>query len=329
MLSAIIALTLSPALVRGVPAPHRPPAWADRLDADGIDKVRDGYSAVVSVCCGWPSCPWSSSRHRRSASSCSARSRRPASCPRRTRAPIFTVGAVARRRLGRAARATVVEQVENLIRPMPQVEAVLSIVGFSLLDGGNQPNAAFIVVRLKPFEDRTGPPMASRRVLGQIFGAAQQIRSAVVFPFNLPPIIGLSTSGGFEYQLENLEGRPTGRNGERDAGPGRRRQPGPAADARVLDLHRLQPLDLARYRPREGPGAGIVDRDVFNALQSDAWWILRQRLQLFGRTWQVNIQAEALDRSDPAAIYKIYVRNRGRDGAVALDRQVRIRSARR
>ena len=50
----------------------------------------------------------------------------------------------------------VVEQVENLIRPMPQVEAVLSIVGFSLLDGGNQPNAAFLVTRLKPFEDRAG-----------------------------------------------------------------------------------------------------------------------------------------------------------------------------
>ena len=56
-----------------------------------------------------------------------------------------------------------VEQVEDLIRPMPQVEAVLSIVGFSLLDGGNQPNAAFIVVRLKPFEDRTRPAMACRR----------------------------------------------------------------------------------------------------------------------------------------------------------------------
>ena len=43
-----------------------------------------------------------------------------------------------------------------MIRPMPQVGGVLSIVGFSLLDGGNQPNAAFIVVSLKPFEDRAG-----------------------------------------------------------------------------------------------------------------------------------------------------------------------------
>ncbi len=68
----------------------------------------------------------------------------------------------------------VVQQVENLIRPMPQVEAVLSIVGFSLLDGGNQPNAAFLVTRLKPFEQRPGAANGVHAVLGRDFrrGAA-------------------------------------------------------------------------------------------------------------------------------------------------------------
>ena len=37
--------------------------------------------------------------------------------------------------------------------------------------------------------------------------AGAQIRQANILPFNLPPIIGLSTSGGFEYQLEALEGQ--------------------------------------------------------------------------------------------------------------------------
>ncbi len=105
---------------------------------------------------------------------------------------------------------TVVRQVENLIRPMPQVEAVLSIVGFSLLDGGNQPNAAFIVVRLKPFRERTGPGDGVQSVIRRIFAAGQQIRSATVFPFNLPPIIGLSTSGGLRIPAGE-PGRPAAR----------------------------------------------------------------------------------------------------------------------
>ncbi len=101
----------------------------------------------------------------------------------------------------------VVERVEATLKTMPQIQNVLSIVGYSLLDGGAQSNAAFMVARLKPFADRTAAADKAQAVIGRVFGAAQSIRTAVVFPFNLPPIIGLSTSGGFEYQLQNLEGR--------------------------------------------------------------------------------------------------------------------------
>ncbi len=50
-----------------------------------------------------------------------------------------------------------------------------------------------------------------------MFGGVQQIRSATLFPFNLPPIIGLSTTGGFEYQLEALEGQDSVVLGQVDA----------------------------------------------------------------------------------------------------------------
>ncbi len=52
----------------------------------------------------------------------------------------------------------------------------------------------------------------------QTFGAGSQIRQANVLPFNLPPIIGLSTSGGFEYQLDALEGQDPVALGSVDAG---------------------------------------------------------------------------------------------------------------
>jgi len=64
-----------------------------------------------------------------------------------------------------------------------------------------------VVVRLKPFQDRLAAADGAQAVIGRVFGGVSQIRSANIFPFSLPPIIGLSTSGGFEYQLENLEGR--------------------------------------------------------------------------------------------------------------------------
>ena len=192
---------------------------------------------------------------------------------------------------------------------MPQVDAVLSIVGFSLLDGGNQPNAAFLVTRLKPFEDRVGAANGVRAVLGRIFGAAQQIRSAIVFPFNLPPIIGLSTSGGFEYQLENLEGRPP----EEMASVMQGMIAAANQDPRLMRVFSTftssNPsiwLDIDREKAQ---ALGLSISDVFNALQTTLGGYYVNDFNLFGRTWQVNIQADAADRSDAPAIYKIYIRN--------------------
>ena len=76
---------------------------------------------------------------------------------------------------------------------------MLSIVGFSFLDGGAQSNVAFLVVRLKPFADRTEPADKAAAVIGRIAGAVQSIRTALIFPVPLPAIQGLSTSGGVGY----------------------------------------------------------------------------------------------------------------------------------
>ena len=137
-----------------------------------------------------------------------------------------------------ARTRAVAERVEELIRPMPQVQGVLSIVGFSLLAGGNQSNAAFVVVRLKPFADRRAAADSAQAVIGRVFGAVQQIRQADIFPFNLPPIIGLSTSRRLRVPVAESRGQRPGGYEQRHARPARGGQPGPAAHTRVLHLQR-------------------------------------------------------------------------------------------
>jgi hypothetical protein len=66
--------------------------------------------------------------------------------------------------------------------------------------------------------DISGTDMGSadeaQALIGRVFAEGQQVRSANVIAFNLPPIIGLSTTGGFEYELEGLEGQePAEMNG--------------------------------------------------------------------------------------------------------------------
>ena len=97
--------------------------------------------------------------------------------------------------------------MEDLLLKMPQVADTFAVVGYSFLDTVSEPNAGFMVVKLKPFEDRTAAAESVQATIGAVFKDAQQIRSGNVIAFNLPPIIGLSTSGGFEYDLEALQGQ--------------------------------------------------------------------------------------------------------------------------
>jgi hydrophobic/amphiphilic exporter-1 (mainly G- bacteria), HAE1 family len=207
----------------------------------------------------------------------------------------------------------VVQQVENLVRPMPQVEGLLSIVGFSLLDGGNQANSAFLVVRLKPFQDRYAASDSARAVIGRVYGGVSQIRSANIFPFSLPPIIGLATSGGFEYQLENLEGRDPVEMASVMGGLLAAANQDPRLTRVFATFTATNPsiwLDIDRDKAQ---ALGVAVSDVFNALQTTLGGYYINDFNLFGRTWQVILQADAADRSDISALDRIYVRDKAGD----------------
>ena len=192
---------------------------------------------------------------------------------------------------------------------MPQISDTLSIVGFSLLDGVNEPNAAFMVARLKPFADRLAAGDLVQALVAKTFGAVQSIRSANIFPFNLPPIIGLGTGGGFEYQLEALEGQDPVQNGQVMQGLIAAANQNPKL-SRVFSTYAANNPSLYLNIDREKAAAlGVPLDQVFNALQATLGGYYVNNFNQFGRTWQVNIQGADNDRDDIASIWRIYVRN--------------------
>jgi multidrug efflux pump len=309
LISAINALTLSPALCGVFLRHHGRPRGPLGVMLGGIDRVRNGYAAVV---------------HRllrmaivsilliavAGAGIWGLALRTPTGfLPEEDQGAFFVAIQLPDGASVSRSRA-VARQVEDLIRPMPQVEGILSIVGFSLLDGGNEPNAAFVVVRLKPFADRTAVADSAQAVIGRVFGVAQQVRAASVFPFNLPPIIGLSTTGGFEYQLENLEGRDPADMASAMQGLVAAANQDPRMTRVFSTFTATNPsiwLDIDREKAQ---ALGLNIADVFNSLQSTLGGFYVNDFNLYGRTWQVNIQGDAADRSDISEISKIYVRNR-------------------
>ena len=309
LISALNALTLSPALCtvflrhRG---PRRGPmAWVLRR----IDNVRDGYTAIV----------------RRlvrvavfallfiavSAGAIGALALRTPTgfLPEEDQGAFFVIvqlpdGASVYRTREAVSRIT------KLLMQMPQVDKVFAINGFSIIDGVNEPNAGFIVPLLKPFADRVGEANGAQALIGRVFAEGSEVRSANVIAFNLPPIIGLSTTGGFEYELEGLEGQdPAAMNAVMQ---------GLIASAnqnpqltRVFSTYTANNpsiyLDIDRQKAQ---ALGLGTNDVFAALQATLGGIYINNFNLFGRVWQVNIQGEAASRRDVSSLWRIHIRNR-------------------
>ena len=138
-------------------------------------------------------------------------------------------------------------------------------------------------------------------------GAA--IREAQVFAFNLPPIIGLGTGSGFEYQLLDLEGRDpielAGVAGGLTVAANQDPRLGPTFTTFSAGSPQLF-LDLDRERLQ---ALGVSVRDLFTTLQGTLGQIYVNDFNLFGRTWQVNIQAAEADRASVADINRLHVRN--------------------
>jgi HAE1 family hydrophobic/amphiphilic exporter-1 len=203
----------------------------------------------------------------------------------------------------------VVSQVEDIIRPIAGVEGVISVVGFNFIDGLASSNQAFFVIRLKPYEQRTAASQSVAAIIEALRPKLAAVQGAIAFPFNLPPIIGLGSTGGFQYVLEALQGQPPADLARtlRAMLVAANQQPELAGvfSTFAADTPQLY-LNVDRDKAQT---LGVHITDIFNALQSTLGGFYVNDFNEFGRTWQVNIQAETPFRTSVEDIYRVYVRS--------------------
>ncbi|WP_428818650.1 efflux RND transporter permease subunit [Microbulbifer sp. MCCC 1A16149] len=101
----------------------------------------------------------------------------------------------------------VVSKLSAEIRKMDGVAHVTSVPGFSLLSNSLASNTAFMIVILDPWEERTTPELNQFVILQKVQELGAMVPEAQVQAFPVPALPGLGTIGGFEYVLEDLEGR--------------------------------------------------------------------------------------------------------------------------
>ncbi len=206
--------------------------------------------------------------------------------------------------------AAVTARIEQIVRDTPGVASVTAVIGYSLIDGLTKSNSAMLIIALNPFDQRKTAELSANGIIARLAGQFQGIQEAVAFAYNLPPIIGLGTGSGFEYQLLSQSGASPAAIAAVARATVFAANQNPALRRVITTYSASTPqlyLDIDREKAQT---LGINLAEAFNTLQSVLGSAYVNDFNLYGRTWQVNLQGEASDRARVDDIYRINVRNK-------------------
>ncbi|SCY77993.1 efflux RND transporter permease subunit [Microvirga guangxiensis] len=209
--------------------------------------------------------------------------------------------------LDRTTRITA--QVTDGAMQHPAVEGVVTIAGFDLLSGAQKTNAGVSFVSLTDWSERTDPRLDARNLAPAFAALNASFRDGIVIGFNPPPIIGLSTTGGFEFYLQDRSG------GSLESLAQAAQQVVQAAGQRPeltgvsTTFNTGTPqysLDVNREKAK---AIGVPITSIFDAMQSTFGSMYVNDFTLFGRTYRVSMSSEPEFRRSPDDLQHVFVRS--------------------
>jgi multidrug efflux pump len=204
----------------------------------------------------------------------------------------------------------VIKRMSEIAATHPGVENTVAFPGLSINGFTNSPNSGIVFTPLKPFDQRTDPSMSAGAIAGELNAQFGQIQDAFIAIFPPPPVQGLGTIGGFRVQVQDR-----GNLGYEELY--KQVQNVIAKSQQVPELAGLftsytinVPQVDADIDREKAMTHGVAIDDIFDTMQVYLGSLYANDFNRFGRTYQVNVQAEQKFRLEPEQIGQLKVRNK-------------------
>jgi hydrophobe/amphiphile efflux-1 (HAE1) family protein len=196
--------------------------------------------------------------------------------------------------------------LQQSVSPIPAIDHMFVVAGFDLIGGGNKTNAGTSFITLHPWEKRT---MTAPQLAAEVSKRGMGLPDGIAFAFNPPPIRGLGTASGFEVYVQGRNDPDTKKLsvvvndfmaalGKHPSLTGINTFFRPNVPQLLVEVDRERAISL-----------GIPINEVFDALQSTMGPLYVNDFNKFGRTYRVQMQADAPFRSKPEDLGNVYVRS--------------------
>jgi multidrug efflux pump len=218
----------------------------------------------------------------------------------------------------------VMRHMGDIARADPGVKHATAIAGQSFVLNAFGSNFGSMFINLKGYDERRDPYLSSDAIKERLQDQFNEIPDAKIAVFGPPPVRGVGRAGGFAIMIEDhgdvgpRELQKQVENLFRKAGqPDAKENPWLFTAAGVAQLIPFPPVfraDVPQLHidpdPRQCLLRGVSLKDFADTLSINEGSLYVNDLNLFGRTWQVNVQADAPFRSQPEALSLLQTRNR-------------------
>ncbi|QLL16390.1 efflux RND transporter permease subunit [Pseudomonas chlororaphis] len=203
----------------------------------------------------------------------------------------------------------VIKRMSDIALKQPGVESAVAFPGLSINGFTNSPNNGIVFVTLKPFDERKDPSMSAGAIAGALNGKYADIQEAYMAIFPPPPVQGLGTIGGFRLQVEDRSGMGYEELYKEVQNVIAKSRSVPELAGLFTSYQVNVPQVDAAIDREKAKTHGVAISDIFDTLQVYLGSLYANDFNRFGRTYQVNVQAEQQFRLEAEQIGQLKVRN--------------------
>jgi HAE1 family hydrophobic/amphiphilic exporter-1 len=201
----------------------------------------------------------------------------------------------------------VAEKVDQLVGNTPEIGSRSMVVGRSIISGQGS-SYGMLFVGLKPFDERKGKGQDINSVIGKLYAATSQIKDARIIIFTPPMVPGFSISGGVELKLEDKTGgdiKEFDQISKQFLGALNQR---PEIQYAITSFNTGFPQYQVDVNVARCKQSGILVNSVLGALQGYVGGFYASDFNRFGKQYRIMVQAEPNYRGNPEDLNNMFVR---------------------